>query len=103
MPMIRARYAAFPAPPSDLADDRFGIRSWHHAELMEELTALSAENRLLQIIDQVYFTGAPASFDSSLTSRGVKAMELEQALRKSDFSFACEKLLSYSGACGSHL
>jgi hypothetical protein len=30
-------------------------------------------------------------------------MELEQTIRKSDFGFAVEKLLSYSGACGSLL
>jgi energy-coupling factor transporter ATP-binding protein EcfA2 len=84
--------------PKEHRDDRFGVKAWHHPELMEELTALSAENRLLQIIDQVLYDG-----EGPHGSKTVKAIELEHSLRESKFGFACEKLLSYSGACGSHL
>lgn len=86
--------------PAELRDDRFGIRAWHHPKLLEELSALSAEIRLLQIYDQVFYSGNPATWESPTRRR---AIEIEQVLRRSEYGFACEKLLSYSGACGSHL
>lgn len=98
IPLLRSYLLhKLPKLPKEFEDPRFGVRSWHHPELLTELANLSAENRLLQVIDQVLFTGTD-DFETTL-----KAMDLENKIRKSEFGFAVEKLLSYSGACGSLL
>jgi hypothetical protein len=85
--------------PPEQRDDRFTVKSWHHPELLEALSAMSAEIRLLQIVDQVLFDNE----DKPHTTQRLKAIELEHRLRESKFGFASEKLLSHGSACGSHL
>lgn len=85
--------------PEEFEDSRFGVAAWHHPELLTELANLSAENRLMQVIDQVLFPGK----EKDEFPQTLKAMDLEQQIRKSEYGFAVEKLLSYSGACGSLL
>lgn len=101
VPLIRAFLLRMPPVPDALRCDRFGIRSWHHSDLLAELSNLSAENRLLSVIDQVLL---PEEADGIAQSTfTVKSMELEKQIRASAYGFAVEKLLSYSGACGSLL
>jgi hypothetical protein len=84
--------------PADQRDDRFTIKAWHHPELMEILSGMSAEIRLLQLIDQVLFDG-----EGPHGTQRLKAIELQQKLRESKYGFASEQLLSHGSACGSHL
>jgi len=84
--------------PKDLRDDRYGIRAWHHPDLLSELSALAPETRLLQLIDQKMFSeeGPHSNWEG-------KAIELEALLRDGKFAYETEKILRYSGACGSYL
>jgi hypothetical protein len=86
-----------PALPKELKDARFGVRAWQHPFLLSELSDLSAESRLLGLIDQIIFE------DGEFEIWTGKALQLEQVLRKSAFGFDVEKLLRYSSACGVYL
>jgi hypothetical protein len=83
-----------------LADDRYGVKAYHNAELLELVTGISPENRLLQLIDEVLFSADES--DTPEFWRG-SAIELEKKLRSSSFNFAVEKLLHFSSACGVYL
>lgn len=99
VPGIRAwLLKTFRRVPANIRDDRFGVKAWHHPELRSELASLAPETRLLQLIDQVMFTG-----DGPFSSFHGKHVELEMALRKSEYAFEVEKVLRFVGACGSYL
>lgn len=88
--------------PKDFKDDRFGIRAWHHPDLLAELVALAPETKFLQLIDDALF---PIPKDGEI-QRGEwtgKSSDLEKELRKSEVSFEVEKILRFVGACGSYL
>lgn len=77
-------------------NDRCGIRSIHHPELEAELVALAPETRLLQLIDEVCFDKS----DSPWTG---KSIDLEKQLLASSVNFEVQKVLRFSGSCGSYL
>ena len=96
IPTIRAWLLnTFKEVPTAFKDDRFGIRAWHHPDLMAELSNLSAESRLLALMDDVLF--------KNIEIYTGKAMDIEKALRGSDFAFEAEKILKYNSACGTYL
>jgi hypothetical protein len=66
--------------------------------LLAELSELSAESRLLALVDQILFEG-----EGPFSTWTGKALQLEAQLRKSAFCFDVEKLLRYSSACGVYL
>ena len=83
--------------PAALRNVRFGIKAWHHPDLLNELSNLSPESRLLTLLDEVLFDAADdAPFEG-------KAIEIEKALRDSKFAFEADKILKYNGACGAYL
>lgn len=88
----------FKTVPKSRRDNRFGIAAYHHPELRKELEAFTAESRLLNIIDEGFFTGTDATSD-----RVGRAMKLEQELRKSDVGFEADKMLRYANQFGSLL
>jgi hypothetical protein len=79
-----------------LKDPRYGVVSYQHPELVECLTSLSPEERLRNLIDEVVFDRRTEAWKGT-------AEELERDLRNSAFSFAVDKLLAYSSACGVYL
>lgn len=85
--------------PKALRDDRFGVKAFHNQELIEQLDAISPENRLESLIEQVLFSKKE---DDQGFWRGT-AEELEAALRNSAFAFAVERLLYFASACGVYL
>jgi hypothetical protein len=87
--------------PSHMRDDRFGIKSWHHPDLLAELQALAPETKFLQLIDDALFT--PKDEDTTITKFEGKSSELEKQLRNSDVKFEVDKILRFVGACGSYL
>ena len=95
--------------PVKLRDNRYGVKAWHHPELLNVLADISPENRLLSLIEEVLFPeglllqgkGLPPLKEHS-DFRGT-AEELERKLRNSPFAFAVEKLLYFSSACGVYL
>jgi hypothetical protein len=101
MPRIRAwllREFRAAGIPKDLRDDRFVIGAFHHAELMSALSSLSHENRLLELIDDLYFSDEEAI--PPAVSK--KSNELQKELLEKN-RFEAEKILRYAGACGSHM
>ena len=81
----------------DLLDDRMGIRHFHHPELMAKLDDLSAEFKLLSIIDNHVVLGG-----SKWTGR---ASDLEKNITGTEcpYYYEARKLLSWPTACGTFL
>ena len=99
VPAIRAwLLKQFNKVPKAMRDDRFGIKAWHHPELTEELSGLSPETRFLQLIDDVIFSPNGPDLEPEF-----KSSDLEKLLRKSEMSFEVEKILRFTGACGTYL
>lgn len=86
--------------PLDLRNRRFGVKSWHHPELLAELANLSPESRLFSLLDAVLFENYNAK---DIGFYEGKAIDIEKALRASQFAFEADKLLKYHGACGTYL
>ena len=102
VPLIRAwLLRRLPALPADLNDARFGVKAWQHPHLLCALADLSAESRLLALIDHVVFDRAKVGEELSFWTG--MALDLEHKLRSSPFYFDVEKLLRYSNACGVYL
>jgi hypothetical protein len=99
-PMIRGwLLTQFNSIPLEQQDSRSGIKAWQHPVLLEELSGLAPETRLLNLVDSVLFKpGDPLD----CIWRG-KSFDLEAVLRKSDFHFAAEKIFSWPGAAGQYL
>jgi hypothetical protein len=98
VPAIRAwLLTGLGALPAPLVDARFGVKAWHHPDLIKELSDLSPENRLLELIDHCLFDGKEADMGTVWTG---KAIMLERDLRKSEFQSEVQNLLKFSSACG---
>jgi hypothetical protein len=110
VPIIRAWLLRnFPAKniPPAFRDDRFGIVAWHHPHLIAELTSMSHEARLLELIDEMAFPkrvahGKLAEYTLIEGLRELPASEIQTRLLVHN-RFESEKILKYPGACGSHL
>jgi len=87
--------------PANLVSNRFGIKYYHHPEILESLQELSPEEQLLGLIDEVVF--APGLMKTDW--RG-KAAELERALKTAESRSVqreAEKLLPAVNSCGRYL
>ena len=95
----------FPAKaiPKDYRDDRFGVRAWHHPELLNELAAMAKETRLLQLVDEAFYPKRKDDDCDIYVEKIGSSSELEKELRKSEIGFQFEKLLSFVGEFGSLL
>lgn len=83
--------------PQELRNVRFGVKAWHHPDLLTALSDLSPESRLLSLLDEILFT------PDTVGDYNGKAIDIEKALRDSKFAFQAEKLLKYDSACGTYL
>lgn len=102
IPLIRNwLLKSFVTVAPDARDDRFGIRSWHHPDLLSELVAFSPEYRLLNLIDQVLWSDVKQG--EPLVPWKGRAVELEKVLRESKFGFEVEKALRHTNQAGSYL
>lgn len=88
--------------PPELRSPRFGIRHYHHPELLSAITELSPEYRLLALIDREIFKHKTDAWKGS-------AVDLEGDLLRKDGNGAssvareAEKLLYFNSACGTYL
>ena len=86
--------------PPELTNSRCGIRHYHHPELLANLSLLSSETRLLDLIDGVVF-------EREARREWVgRAAELERELLTASspaYVRQAERLLHYSSACGVYL
>ncbi len=69
--------------PNAIKEDRFGVRYYHHPEILHELSMLSPEQRLLELVDMEIFKSDAAG---SVTLR---SLDLEKLLAGPDS--ACER------------
>lgn len=83
--------------PHRWRSSRYGVKHYHNPELLDALSDLTPERRLLNLVDQVLFGKA---MDGPWTG---SAEELEKDLRCSPFAFAADKLLYFPGAVGTYL
>lgn len=86
--------------PEDLRSRRFGVRYYHHPEILGVIDALTGEERLLDLVDQEIFAGTAAA-----RPWVGSALELELKLKHKDsvVSTQARELLSSSNVCGSYL
>jgi hypothetical protein len=98
--------------PKELRHPRYGMKTWHHPELLLALDALAPETRLLSLIDEVLFTehenelggGNLVTRSRAKDSWQGTAEELESLLRSHPaYGYEAQKLFSWSTACGTYL
>jgi len=97
IPAFRCFLARHRVPPS-IKDPRFGVKAFHHPDLLEALSSIAPENRLLNLIDEVLF--GPRTKEVSWEGT---AEQLEAELRRSPQAFAAERLFYFATACGVYL
>lgn len=87
--------------PKELRCNRYGVVHYHHPELLQMMSVLAPETKMLELIDTTLF---PKDAVSWTVWRG-KASELEKELCGPNSSMAHEarKLLLYNTACGQYL
>ena len=86
--------------PQDLRHPRYGVREFHHPQLLAALRQTAPEERLLEIIDITLFN----SMDSSIAEPWQGgALDLEQELLRTDFQREITALFSFNGASGTYL
>lgn len=85
--------------PANMISERFGITHFHHPAIVDEISALAPEAKLLTLIDACLFSG-PDPFDWEGT-----AEELEKKLTDKDSGtdYEARRLLSWNTACGVYL
>lgn len=85
--------------PKARADVRFGVRAYHHPELLSALADLAPETRLLALLDEVIADeiASPGGWRGTATA-------LERLLARSEFARQCDSLLHGSSSlCGVYL
>lgn len=99
VPAIRAwLLQCFKRVPAKWRDNRFGIVAYHHDDLRKELASFTSEVRLLNIIDEAFFSDREA-----FTKKEGRAMALEKELRQSAVGFEADKLLRFANQFASLL
>jgi len=85
--------------PDELRSGRYGVREYHHPDLVQALNALAPESKLAEIIDGIMFKTNGAAKEW----RG-RASELERELRADeDYGAEAGRLFSFNTACGVYL
>jgi hypothetical protein len=93
--------------PADMKCNRYGVTHYHHPELLQMMSVLAPENKLLELIDSELFGEGRQWCMKSDTTPGFegKASDLEAKLCSASSSVAHEarKLMLYNSACGQYL
>lgn len=98
IPMVRAwLLRTFKRVPAPWREDRCGVRSFHHPELLAHLSSYAPEVRLLELIDLILFD------DRDATPWTGRSIHLEEALRGHKLAFEVEKVLKGSNKIGTYL
>jgi hypothetical protein len=84
--------------PNEWVSQRFGIREFHHPELIESLDELSPASTLLELINQLKPWGlANSEWEGTATQLRQLLLENERTRRDA------ERLLNWTNACGQYL
>lgn len=94
--------------PQELRNNRFGVGHYHHPEILRILNDLAPELRLLNLIDECYFSHADMSFTAPKMTDGYLKQTAEQIERRltDSASVSCREarnLLSWNSATGTYL
>ena len=81
--------------PERLKSSRYGITHYHHPDILAELSAMSPEQKLLELIEGVVLDGCNIWQGT--------ATELERILQQSDRGREAGKLLYWNNATGTYL
>lgn len=85
--------------PDELRCQRFGIKTFHHPDLLAAIDDISPEFRLLSLIDAVVFaTAGPVAGPMVIT-----AEMLESQLTNSQMGHQASRLFYFPNACGTYL
>ena len=90
--------------PKELCVGRFGVKHYHHPDILQALTETAPEGRLLNLIDQRLFGSDPFG-RSNREAYEFTALQLENLLtaENSPVTREARQLLTYSTACGAYL
>jgi hypothetical protein len=83
--------------PEELQDDRFGIKTFHHPELLSALCELQPEVKLMAFIDHSLY------WDKVGWKGSAETLERELTKENAGFQYEARKLLYYPAACGTYL
>ena len=85
--------------PGELTESRFGVKCYHHTDILEALSAQSPEQQLLDLIDMEIFSSDASGPET------VRAIDVQKKLTRyeSDCNTAATKLLSFPSATGTYL
>jgi hypothetical protein len=86
--------------PAELQCPRFGVKHYHHPDLVFALQETAPELLLLQLIDQAAGRGL---MGTGLYNREHTAVEIQQRLREQTLSRETDQLLKYPTSCGNYL
>jgi hypothetical protein len=86
--------------PLEIRHPRYGVKEFHHPQLLVALRQTAPEERLLEIIDITVFNGMDSSIAEPWQGG---ALELEQELLRTDFQREVTALFSFNGASGTFL
>lgn len=89
--------------PADLKDDRFGIKYYHHPELVQAINSLSPEAKLLSLIDSECFPTFVGGVAAEPWRGTSEALERKLTDKDCPASREAGKLLQYNTACGVYL
>jgi energy-coupling factor transporter ATP-binding protein EcfA2 len=96
----------------ELRDERYGVKHYHHPDLVSSISSLSPESKLLELIDTCLWAIEGSGRGKFTYGQGSgpiawegKASELEALLTSegSDMRHEARKLMSYNTACGQYL
>ena len=85
--------------PRDMGCPRYGVTHYHHAELLQMMSVLSPEAKLMDLID----AGAASLFLSGSWKGRASDLEAKLTERDSDTTYEARKLFRFASACGQYL
>lgn len=83
--------------PSELVNERYGVKHYHHPEILSAIDGISQETRLLEIIDAELFDGANAPAEWTGTAPQLEAYLTESSAK---LAYQARQLFRFNTACG---
>lgn len=91
--------------PAELRCERFGVKHYHHPEILRILDSLAPEARLLSLIDSTLLPVAEGMLRTGMPENEFTAEEIERFLLSagSPCQYEARRLLSWNNACPTYL
>src|SRR4029434_1391447 len=88
--------------PNDVRCEPYGTQHFHHPELLDMMSVLAPETKLLDLIDQKLFANAETVAHEACELRSAQ-LEIELTGPTSLVNYEARKLLIFNSACGQYL